>query len=138
MTQHLEMFLKTSSDYFSWNAKAKADVLLIEDCETSNEVIAELVDDFFWEEVKLTIANTVEEAMKALKSWTTFDVVFLDWNLPDWKTLWLIKEITDKAMHIVSTSCCDKIQQEHLKEWAHAVIEKHRVPHYLKEILERI
>ena len=138
MTPHLDMFLKTSSEYFSWDAKAKTEVLLIEDCEMSNDIITELVNDFFWEEVKLTIAKTIKEAMGTLNSWITFDVVFLDWNLPDWKTLWLIKEITDKAMHIVSTSWCDNMQLERLKEWANAAIEKHRVPHYLKEILERI
>lgn len=63
-------------------------VLLVEDCELTIDIVTWLAQEDH-PDIQITLAKTKAEATKKLQETPNYDIVFLDWHLPDGTSEWL-------------------------------------------------
>ena len=115
----------TVSDKHYW-VDPKISILLVEDCP----MIGEIIPEFLKEEhpdTECVLTSTKAEAIRILNSRGDFDIVFLDWNLPDWTSSGLVQLVFDtqeSVVEIVWISWEPKTRKIQLSEWATSECEK--------------
>lgn len=107
-------------------------VLLVEDCEMIGEIVSSFMEDI--PNVNLTIAKNRKATLNALEN-HSYDVVVLDWYLEHWETTWdipeLIKETKNLSSMVISSSSSADMNKLHMDNWAHWVIDKSKILHFL-------
>ena len=99
-----------------WENRKK--ILVIEDCSMTNEVISWVTENK--KEFEITIVSTRAEALKVLNKRDDFTLAFVDWNLEDGVSDWVIqriKETQKNISHIFATSASAMIKEQ-ISQWA--------------------
>lgn len=101
-------------------------VLVIEDDILTNTIISDIATEI--PNIEVVVVETREQAFQVLSSRNDFLVAFVDWNLLDGTSEWVIETIyatQSQIIDIFATSSCDKTRQIQLVcEWATAQLDQ--------------
>lgn len=115
-------------------------VLVVEDCKLTIDFVSYLVGENLTG-VELHIVSTRKDALEVLESRNDFNLVFLDWNLPDGDTKWLVhvvRSTQSKLIRVIWISAEENFRintQIHI-EWADDECEKIWIADFIWKISE--
>lgn len=115
-------------------------ILVVEDCKMTIDFVSEMVREDL-PEVELHMVSTREDALAVLGSRNDFNLVFLDWNLPDGNTKWLVQVVQStqsKLIWVIGISSEENFRREtqiHV-EWANDECAKNWIVVYIWKTIE--
>lgn len=116
-------------------------VLVVEDCELTTDLIQELVSEDL-PDVELVMTSTRQWALDLLSKHNDFNIVFLDWNLPDGTSQWLVSRVRNTQMDVIEIVWISgdkdfRVDTQIAKEGATLECEKFAVPSFIEWIKSR-